>query len=60
MHSAVCPICGTRVEYDFVAVAGHVWCPACQKLFSPPVVTEPEPQKAEQIDRNNHRDGKAG
>jgi uncharacterized Zn finger protein (UPF0148 family) len=41
MHSATCPTCGTRVEVDFVPVAGQVWCPTCQKLFSPSVGSEP-------------------
>ena len=41
MHSAVCPSCGTRVELDFLPVAGQVWCPKCQKLFAPPAVPEP-------------------
>jgi hypothetical protein len=35
MHSAACPSCRNRVEFDFVPVAGLVWCPVCQKLFSP-------------------------
>jgi len=36
MHSVCCPSCGTRVEVDFVPIAGRVWCPKCQKLFSQP------------------------
>ncbi len=35
MHSAACPSCGTRVEFDFLSVAGVVWCPTCQQPFSP-------------------------
>ena len=35
MHSVKCPSCGVRVEVDFVPVAGQVWCPTCQKVFSP-------------------------
>jgi hypothetical protein len=60
MHSAACPSCGTRVEFDFLAVAGLIWCHKCQKLFSPPVVSGPEPRKTEQNDTTNHRDGKGG
>jgi uncharacterized Zn finger protein (UPF0148 family) len=60
MHSAACPSCGTRVEFDFLPVAGHVWCPTCQKLFSPSVVTGAEPPKTEQSDTTNNRDGKDG
>ena len=56
MHSAACPSCDTRVEFDFLPVAGLIWCPKCQKLFSSPVVTEPEPQKDEQIDARDHRE----
>jgi uncharacterized Zn finger protein (UPF0148 family) len=50
MHSAVCPSCGTCVEFDFLPVAGQVWCPTCQKLFSPPIV----PKAAEE---NKQDDG---
>jgi uncharacterized Zn finger protein (UPF0148 family) len=60
MHSAACPSCGIRVEFDFQPIAGLVMCPTCQKLFSPPVVSGPEPPKTEQIDKRNKRDGKAG
>jgi uncharacterized Zn finger protein (UPF0148 family) len=35
MHGADCPSCGTHVELDFKPVSGLVWCPKCQKLFSP-------------------------
>jgi uncharacterized Zn finger protein (UPF0148 family) len=40
MDYATCPSCGTSVEVDFVPVAGKVWCPTCQKLFSLPVASE--------------------
>ena len=59
MHSAACPSCGTRVEYDFVVVAGQVWCPTCQKLFSPPVAPGAEPHKPDQSDSTDNRDGNA-
>jgi len=35
MHGADCPTCGTHVELDFKPVSGQVWCPKCQKLFTP-------------------------
>jgi hypothetical protein len=47
MHCATCPICGTRVELDFLPVAGQVWCPKCQKLFSLSV----EPPKQDEDSR---------
>src|SRR5258708_10966154 len=60
MHSASCPSCGTRVEFDFLPIAGHVWCPTCQKLFSPPAVSGPKPEKTEQGDASGKRNGQAG
>ena len=54
MHYAACPTCGERVEVDFLPVAGQVWCPICQKLFSPQV----EPPK--QDEDSEGRDGKVG
>jgi uncharacterized Zn finger protein (UPF0148 family) len=42
MHSAACPVCQNRVQFDFVPIAGFVWCPVCQKLFSPTVRAETE------------------
>ena len=56
MHSVSCPACGTRVELDFQPVAGMVWCPKCKKTFSLPASAGPEPQKAEHIERPDHRD----
>jgi hypothetical protein len=53
MHSADCPSCGSRVEFDFLPVAGMVWCAKCQKMFSPPVAAGPEPRKPEQTDAGN-------
>ena len=35
MHSAECPSCRTHIDLDFKVVSGFVWCPKCQKLFSP-------------------------
>jgi hypothetical protein len=35
MHVASCPSCGTRIELDFQPTAGLVWCPKCEKTFSP-------------------------
>lgn len=60
MHSAACPSCGTHVEFDFQAVGGLVWCPKCQKLFSPPVASGPDPQKTEQNEVSDKRNGEAG
>jgi len=60
MHSATCPSCGTRVEVDFQPVAGQVWCPTCQKLFSPPAASGTKPEETEQVDRSEKHDGKAG
>jgi hypothetical protein len=48
MHSAICPSCGTRVEVDFLPVAGLVWCPKCQKMFSPPVLLTEETKQVEE------------
>ncbi len=59
MHSATCPSCGTRVEFDFLPVAGHVWCSRCQKLFSPPVVSKPA-QQTEQVEGCEDRNGTDG
>jgi uncharacterized Zn finger protein (UPF0148 family) len=60
MHSATCPSCGTRVELDFKPVAGQVWCPTCQKVFSPSAVSGAEPENIKQIDTSENGDGKAG
>jgi uncharacterized Zn finger protein (UPF0148 family) len=61
MHSATCPSCGTQVELDFLPVAGLIWCPTCQKTFSPPVVQGIEPLlKPEQGDVSEERNGDAG
>jgi hypothetical protein len=43
MRGADCPSCGTHVELDFLPVAGLVWCPKCQKLFSPAAVSGADP-----------------
>jgi len=58
MHSAACPSCGKRVEVDFVPAGGLVWCPDCQKLFSPPVVPTPGSGKTEPSDIDDDRDAK--
>ena len=42
MHETPCPSCGTAVELDFQAVAGVVWCPICQRPFTPPAGSEHE------------------
>jgi hypothetical protein len=42
MHLATCPTCGTTVALDFVPTAGLVWCPTCEKTFSPSGWTPPE------------------
>jgi uncharacterized Zn finger protein (UPF0148 family) len=54
-HSAACPSCGTRVEFDFLPIAGQVWCPTCQKLFSPPVASEADLQKTEHVEQLDQR-----
>ncbi len=59
MHSATCPSCGTRVELDFEPVAGQVWCPTCQKPFSPPVVREGA-ERADKADRRSEQNGSVG
>jgi hypothetical protein len=60
VHSAACPSCGTQVEYDFLAVAGLVWCPQCEKVFAPPVVSGPEAPKTEHIEQPDPRNGTDG
>ena len=59
MHPAVCPSCGLHVELDFQALAGLVWCPMCEKLFSPPVASSCESRKSVQNDVSEQRDGRA-
>lgn len=59
MHSVTCPSCGTQVEVDFRPIAGLVWCPTCQKLFSPPVVSGPHPQKTDKSEVSEEHDGEA-
>jgi uncharacterized Zn finger protein (UPF0148 family) len=53
MHSATCPSCGMHVEFDFLPVAGMVWCPKCQKLFSPPAPLACDSQKPDHRDADN-------
>jgi uncharacterized Zn finger protein (UPF0148 family) len=60
MHLATCPSCGTRVDVDFRPLAGLIWCPKCEKAFSPPTASGPKPEKNEQVDRSDKRDDKAG
>ncbi len=54
MHSALCPTCGTQLTFDFLPVAGLVWCPTCRKTISPPFVPKPvddeDGQKEEESD----------
>jgi hypothetical protein len=58
MHSTTCPNCGTQVEVDFKPVAGVIWCPKCQKPFSPPADDgPPDTQSLDQIDRADQRNG---
>jgi uncharacterized Zn finger protein (UPF0148 family) len=59
MHSASCPSCGTRVELDFQPTAGLVWCPKCEKAFSPPVTSGPETPENEESERPDPRNGTA-
>jgi uncharacterized Zn finger protein (UPF0148 family) len=47
MRLAICPTCGTTVALDFVPTAGLVWCPTCEKAFSPSGITTREPDKEE-------------
>jgi uncharacterized Zn finger protein (UPF0148 family) len=58
MHSATCPVCGKRVEVDFEPIAGQVWCPDCQKSFSPAAPSEPDRQ-TESIKKPDRRNGEA-
>ena len=59
MHSAPCPACGTQVKFDFLPVAGLVWCPTCQKMFSPPVVSKPGQKETGQADLNDDSNGES-
>jgi uncharacterized Zn finger protein (UPF0148 family) len=56
MHSVSCPTCGTRIEVDFLPVAGKVWCPTCQKVFSPRPKSE-FVQEADNADRRTDLNG---
>jgi uncharacterized Zn finger protein (UPF0148 family) len=58
MHAVNCPCCGTRIEVDFRPVAGQVWCPTCQKLFSTSAVSEPTPLTG-QVDHHTDKNGSA-
>jgi uncharacterized Zn finger protein (UPF0148 family) len=60
MHTVACPSCGLTVKVDFQPVAGLVFCPTCQKLFSPPAVSVPDSEKAQPIKVSDKRDGNAG
>jgi hypothetical protein len=60
MHSAICPACGTKVELDFKPTAGLVWCPKCEKAFSPPAGSGPETPKTEEVEPPDPRNGTAG
>jgi len=50
MHLATCPTCGTTVRLDFIPTAGLVWCPTCEKAFSPSGIPAPDPDKGEEND----------
>jgi uncharacterized Zn finger protein (UPF0148 family) len=56
MHPADCPTCGTQVELDFKPVSGLVWCPKCQKLFTP-AGTEPLLKPDEEIIEERNGEG---
>ncbi len=58
MHTVTCPTCGTRVEVHFKPVAGFVWCPKCQKTFSPAAELR-EGKESEQDDADKKRNGEA-
>jgi len=47
MHLATCPTCGTDVALDFIPSAGLVWCPTCQKAFSPSGMSMPDDEDLE-------------
>jgi hypothetical protein len=51
MHSASCPSCGAVVELDFQPVAGLVWCPTCQKMFSTATGSGAAPRNTERMGR---------
>jgi uncharacterized Zn finger protein (UPF0148 family) len=58
MHGADCPSCGTHIELDFKPVSGVVWCPKCQKLFSPAAASGENPvPNAEQDEVIEERNG---
>jgi hypothetical protein len=58
MHSAICPTCNQSVETDFLPVAGLVWCPTCQKTFSPRTTSEPDSEETESNKLHEDRNGK--
>jgi uncharacterized Zn finger protein (UPF0148 family) len=60
MHRVVCPTCGTNVELDFNPVSGVVWCPKCQKLFSPPATSDRESGEADRNGARHEHDGNGG
>jgi uncharacterized Zn finger protein (UPF0148 family) len=60
MHNAACPACGKSVELDFKPVSGLVWCPKCQKLFSPPAESDRESGETEWNGASEERDGSVG
>jgi uncharacterized Zn finger protein (UPF0148 family) len=47
MHLATCPTCGTTVPLDFIPTAGLVWCPTCEKTFSPSGMSQPDQDEME-------------
>ena len=59
LHPVKCPTCGTCVEVDFVPVAGQVWCPTCQKLFSPRSAAQDQPSGTEEVDPHKSQNGGA-
>jgi hypothetical protein len=60
MHSSDCPACGAHVELDFMPVSGLVWCPKCQKQFSPSAASDRESEGPERKGASEERDGSDG
>jgi hypothetical protein len=58
MHSVKCPSCDTSVESDFRPVAGKVWCPDCEKLFSPRSSAPERSSETDQVDQHSTQNGR--
>jgi predicted Zn finger-like uncharacterized protein len=59
MHSVNCPSCDTRIEVDFLPVAGLVSCPNCQRTFSARQGARSSPQETERPEKHTKQNGSA-